>query len=40
MDYIDSYVFWNTNAFFDQTTRKELSSLDPEKDKTELEDRL
>ena len=40
MDYIDSYVFWKTNEFFDQTTRKELSSLDPEKDKKEIEDRF
>ncbi len=40
MNYIESFILWKTNKFFDQTTRDELNSLDPEKDSKEIEDRF
>ncbi|MBQ8133037.1 MAG: phospho-sugar mutase [Clostridia bacterium] len=40
MNHTDSFNFWKTNEFFDQTTRNELNALDPERDKKEIEDRF
>ena len=40
MNYTDSFNFWKTNEFFDSTIRNELSALDPEKNKKEIEDRF
>ncbi len=39
-DYLDAFKEWKTNPFFDEDTRKELSLLDEEKDKKEIEDRF
>lgn len=38
MDYLDLYNFWKTDEFFDESTRRELSALDPEIDAKEIED--
>lgn len=40
MDYLNLYNFWKTNEFFDESTRRELSALDPEIDAKEIEDRF
>jgi len=40
MSYLDSFNFWKNNEFFDAKTREELSLLDEEKDKKEIEDRF
>ena len=40
MKYKDNYFFWKENSIFDTATRNELNSLDPEKDKKEIEDRF
>ncbi|MBR2021997.1 MAG: phospho-sugar mutase, partial [Clostridia bacterium] len=39
-DYLDAFRDWKTNPFFDEDTRKELTLLDEEKDKKEIEDRF
>ena len=39
-DYLDAFREWKTNPFFDEDTRKELTLLDEEKDKKEIEDRF
>lgn len=40
MNYMDSFDFWKNDLFFDTATRNELSALDSEKDKKEIEDRF
>lgn len=40
MDYFEEFNRWKNDSFFDIATRKELSSLDPEKDAKEIEDRF
>lgn len=40
MDYIDSFLFWKNDSFFDLSTRQELEALDPVKDQKEIEDRF
>ena len=40
MKYIDIYNLWATDEFFDQTTHRELSDLDPIKDVNEIKDRF
>lgn len=40
MDNLDLYNFWKTDEFFDESTRRELSALDPDKDVKEIEDRF
>lgn len=40
MDNLDLYNFWKTDEFFDESTRRELSALDPDKDGKEIEDRF
>ena len=39
-DYLGAFREWKTNPFFDEDIRKELSLLDEEKDKKEIEDRF
>jgi phosphoglucomutase len=40
MSYIDNFIFWKSDDFFDEDTRNELLLLNPEKDKKEIEDRF
>lgn len=40
MNYMEQYDIWKQDAFFDEMTRKELASLDPKKDKEEIENRF
>ena len=40
MNYIEKFLFWQTDDFFDTQTRKELSALDPDQDASEIEDRF
>ena len=37
---MQKYIFWKTNLFFDEETRRELSALDVNSDKSEIEDRF
>ncbi|MBQ7400105.1 MAG: phospho-sugar mutase [Clostridia bacterium] len=39
-NYLESFNEWKHDSFFDEDTRKELSLLDEEKDKKEIEDRF
>ena len=38
--YIDTYNEWKNDQYFDDKTRKELSTLDEEADAKEIEDRF
>lgn len=38
MNYLESFEFWKTALFFDEETRNEISLLDKENDKKEIED--
>lgn len=40
MDYMKTFNFWKMDKFFDQETRNELESLNPEIDWKEIEDRF
>ena len=40
MDYIQKFTFWRNNEFFSKEIREELSSLNPERDQKEIEDRF
>jgi phosphoglucomutase len=40
MDYTEVYEFWKNDKFFDETTRKELATLNIETDAKEIEDRF
>lgn len=40
MSYLENFNFWKEDLFFDEATREELKSLDPENDKKEIEDRF
>ena len=40
MNYLEAFEFWKTDLFFDEETRNELSLLDKENDKKEIEDRF
>ncbi|MCI8577020.1 MAG: phospho-sugar mutase [Lachnospiraceae bacterium] len=40
MFYLDVFNHWKTDPFFDKNTRDELSKLNPETDKKEIEDRF
>lgn len=40
MNYLEQYIFWKTDEFFDESTRRELSVLDSDKDGKEIEDRF
>lgn len=40
MNYMNAFNYWKTNGVFDESTRRELSALDPEKDAKEIEDRF
>ncbi len=40
MNYLNVFNFWKNDEFFDESTRKELSSLDEIKDKKEIEERF
>lgn len=40
MNYLEAYNFWKSDEFFDAQTRKELASLDSQRDKKEIEDRF
>ncbi len=37
---MQKYIFWKTNLFFDEETRRELSAFDVNSDKSEIEDRF
>lgn len=39
-NFMERFNFWKDNSFFDSVTRRELSSLDPVKDRKEIEDRF
>ena len=40
MNYLETYIFWKNDEFFDEATRNELAAIDPEKDGKEIEDRF
>lgn len=40
MSYSENYNFWKTDELFNESTRRELSALDPEKDVKEIENRF
>lgn len=40
MNLVDVFNFWKTDEFFDESTRRELSALDPKLDRKEIEDRF
>ncbi|WP_125140038.1 phospho-sugar mutase [Clostridium transplantifaecale] len=40
MDYLQTYEYWKADEFFNETTRDELSKLDPVADAKEIEDRF
>jgi len=40
MNYLDAFIFWKNDVFFDAATRSELAALNPEEDRKEIEDRF
>ena len=40
MSFMTNFEFWKLDKFFDEDTRAELSALDPEADKKDIEDRF